>query len=153
MSIIYMKWNAMVICLILKFIFLSCVLLFLCCKWKQKRGKITILVGCGAASLGDWCPVYIDRVLISFSMVKMFITRTCFEMSVTTFTTPHRTRMENWTTLLQKPKNSQKWGCFQLVRLFVKYRKLVLVEYLYIFLKVNADSKIITKNVYFLSCF
>jgi hypothetical protein len=31
MNIIYMKWNAMVICLILKFIFLPYVLLFLCC--------------------------------------------------------------------------------------------------------------------------
>lgn len=45
-------------------------------KQKQKRGKITILVGCGAASQGDWCPMFKDRVLISFSRVKMFITRT-----------------------------------------------------------------------------
>jgi len=37
---------------------------------------ITILVGCGAASQGDWCPMLKDRALNSFSRFKMFINRT-----------------------------------------------------------------------------
>lgn len=67
-----------------------------------------VLLGCGATSLGDWCPTFRDSMQVSSSNVEMITLR----KESPSYTTPHRRRTDISPASLRKPTSYVRDCCF-----------------------------------------